>query len=220
MPWKACTPMSERHDLVRQAAAGAATMSALSRAYGVSRKTAYKWLKRYRTAGQEGLADQSRRPHQSPRQVAMALEERVCELRRTHPAWGGRKLHHRLVASGIEDVPAPSTITSILKRNDLLDPERRQQRAWQRFEAEEPNALWQMDFKGHFAFAGGRAATRSPCSTTIPASASAWRPVAMNGRRRSRRGWATSLRATDCQRGCWPIMARPGATNRSTRTRG
>ena len=148
--------MSERHDLVRLATAGTASMSTLSRRFGVSRKTAYKWLNRYQSAGQEGLADQSRRPRHSPGRVSAALEERVCELRRAHPAWGGRKLHHRLLALGLETVPAPSTITSILARNGLLPADRRLKRDWQRFEEEEPNALWQMDFKGHFAFAGGR----------------------------------------------------------------
>jgi len=55
-------------------------------------------------------------------------------------------------------VPAPSTITEILRRNNQLDPEEaRKHQPWQRFEAETPNRLWQMDFKGHFPLAhGGR----------------------------------------------------------------
>jgi transposase InsO family protein len=78
------------------------------------------------------------------------MEELVCQLRQQYPAWGGRKLHHRLVRDGHQAVPAASTITGILRRNGLLDPERRTVRDWQRFEAEAPNLLWQMDFKGHF----------------------------------------------------------------------
>jgi transposase InsO family protein len=46
-------------------------------------------------------------------------------------------------------VPAASTITGILAREGLLRPGRRLQRDWQRFEAEAPNELLQMDFKGH-----------------------------------------------------------------------
>lgn len=84
------------------------------------------------------------------------MEARVCELRRQHPAWGGRKLHHRLKAQGVEEVPSPSAITDILARNGLLSPDRRLRRAWQRFEAEKPNQMWQMDFKGDFAVSGGR----------------------------------------------------------------
>jgi transposase InsO family protein len=39
-------------------------------------------------------------------------------------------------------------VNNILKRHGLLSEERRQVRDWQRFEAEAPNHLWQMDFKG------------------------------------------------------------------------
>jgi transposase InsO family protein len=84
------------------------------------------------------------------------MERRICEARREHPAWGGRKLHHWLKAQGLVEVPAPSTITGILERHGLLAADRRRERAWQRFEEEAPNALWQMDFKGHFAIANGR----------------------------------------------------------------
>jgi transposase InsO family protein len=87
------------------------------------------------------------------------MEERVCELRRRHPAWGGRKLHHRLKALGVEGVPSPSAITDILARNALLRADRRLKRDWQRFEAERPNEMWQMDFKGDFALPSGRCYT-------------------------------------------------------------
>jgi transposase InsO family protein len=82
----------------------------------------------------------------------------VCQLRRRHPVWGGRKLHHYLRREGVTPLPAPSTVNSILSRNGLLAAERRQQREWQRFEAEAPNHLWQMDFKGPLE------TEASPCS--------------------------------------------------------
>jgi transposase InsO family protein len=125
-------------------------LSALSREFGVSRKTAYKWLKRFASEGCQGLTSRSRRPHSSPRETPPSMEALVCELRRRHPKWGGRKIHHRLLADGHGAVPASSTITGILARNGLLEPDRRLKRDWQRFEAEKPNDLWQMDFKGHF----------------------------------------------------------------------
>jgi transposase InsO family protein len=52
---------------------------------------------------------------------------------------------------------APSTITQILHRNGLIEPERSAAATpWQRFERGIPNELWQMDFKGHFALVDGR----------------------------------------------------------------
>jgi transposase InsO family protein len=64
--------------------------------------------------------------------------------------WGGRKIRHRLLLDGITDLPAASTMTDILRRHGLLSPPVRPQRDLLRYEAERPNDLWQMDFKGHF----------------------------------------------------------------------
>lgn len=156
MPWREATPMSERSEFLSFASRRDLAMSALCRRYGVSRKTGYKWLRRARESGPEGLADRSRRPHHSPLRTQLAVEGMICNLRVEHPAWGGRKLHHLLRHEGFPLPPAPSTITGILRRNGLLTPNRRTQRDWQRFEEPSPNALWQMDFKGHFATSTGR----------------------------------------------------------------
>ena len=78
-------------------------------------------------------------------------------MRDAHPAWGARKLRRRLSDLGRRALPAPSTIHAILKRQGRIDPAcATQHRPWQRFEHEQPNALWQMDFKGHFALGATR----------------------------------------------------------------
>lgn len=156
MPWRECTVASGRQELISLALAGRTSMSALSRAYGVSRKTGYKWLARYQEGGLEGLKDRSQRPQSSPRKTEPGIEAKVCQLRAERPVWGGRKLARILLQAGEANVPSPSTITDILRRNGLLRQDRRLVRDWQRFEAEKPNDLWQMDFKGHFAIASGR----------------------------------------------------------------
>jgi len=156
MPWRESTPMSERNEFVAFASRENTSVSALCRRFGVSRKTGYKWLRRVQEQGWQGLVDRSRRPHRSPARTASEVEALVCELRSEHPAWGGRKLHHVLRREGTAQPPAPSTITDILRRHNLLSPERRTQRDWQRFEEPRPNALWQMDFKGYFPTSQGR----------------------------------------------------------------
>jgi len=80
MPWRECTYMSEREELVALALKPGANLSQLCRSYGVSRKTAYKWLSRQAEQGRPGLADKSRRPLSSPRQTPEAMEKQVCEL--------------------------------------------------------------------------------------------------------------------------------------------
>lgn len=52
---------------------------------------------------------------------------------------------------------APSTTNSVLRRHGLITPEAsRAATAWRRFEHDQPNALWQGDFKGHFPMMVGR----------------------------------------------------------------
>lgn len=157
MPWKQVTLMSQRKEFVKLAMTEGANRARLCKRFGISRKTGYKWLARYWREGDPGLADRSRRPRSSPGMTPSALVEAVLRLREAHPAWGGRKLRARLVALGHTPVPAASTITEILRRHDLIAPEESaKHKAWQRFEAEAPNDLWQMDFKGHVAINQGR----------------------------------------------------------------
>jgi transposase InsO family protein len=83
------------------------------------------------------------------------MEARVVAIREAHPAWGGRKIRAILLGEGLPS-PSASTITSILARHHLLAPDASQQRQQpHRFEAAGPNALWQMDFKGHLPLGGG-----------------------------------------------------------------
>lgn len=156
MPWKEVSTMSQRHEFILLAQHAGNSLRALCRQFGISPTTAYKWLARYAAAGAEGLKDRSRRPHQLPQRTPAALEAAVVALRVQHPTWGGRKLHARLCALGYSPVPTPSTITAILRRHGRLGPGAPAPAAWQRFEHATPNALWQMDFKGHFALGAGR----------------------------------------------------------------
>ncbi len=81
----------------------------------------------------------------------------MLKVRDAHQAWGGRKLRAWLSARGLEVLPSPSAITTILWRHGRIDPsEGVKHRAWQRFEHPEPNQMWQMDFKGRFAVMEGR----------------------------------------------------------------
>jgi len=156
MPWKESSAVSLRHEFVRLASGEGANVSEIARRFGVSRTTAYKWLGRHRANESAGLLDRSRVPLASPEKTPAAIEAAVLALRDQHPAWGGRKLRARLLAVGQADVPAASTITAILRRHQRLGPRAGQPRAFQRFEHPTPNALWQMDFKGHVAIGTGR----------------------------------------------------------------
>lgn len=152
MPWQEVSTMSQKLEFIMLAHSGTVSMAELCRRSGISRKTGYKWLERHRAEGLAGLEARSRRPRQSPARTAPELEARIVQLRQQYPAWGGRKLARVLRDQGLPAAPAPSTVTAILHRHGLIDPAQTAAHApWQRFEHAAPNALWQMDFKGHVA---------------------------------------------------------------------
>ena len=141
--------MTLRQEFLSLAQQVGANFSQLCRRFGISRKTGYKWRRRYREKGVTGLADRSCRPQRSPRRSKPAIEEKVLAIRDQY-GWGARKIKACLERAGHGPL-AKSTVHSILLRHERVTnvPEKTG-RTSQRFEQERPNQLWQMDFKGHF----------------------------------------------------------------------
>ncbi len=157
MPWKPVATMNLRSEFIQLALSKKTPFNQLCAHYNISRKTGYKWLARHHQDQLASLEDQSRRPLYSPTRTPASVVQQVVTLRRQHTAWGGRKIHHRLLALGVKPVPAPSTITNILHRNGLITHEASALvQPWQRFEHDHPNSLWQIDFKGYFDTACAR----------------------------------------------------------------
>jgi len=157
MSWKECDPVSERLEFVKLASCESANKSELCRRFGVSRKTGAKWLERWQAEGEAGLYDRSRRPRRSPAQTCSEVEQLILGVRQDHPTWGGRKIRRRLQDLGHQEVPAASTITTILRRHGLIDDQSSSASVpWQRFERPSPNDMWQVDFKGEFALSSGQ----------------------------------------------------------------
>ncbi len=86
--------LAGRHALV-QAIEGGMSMKAAAAAFSVSPATAHRWWHRWRSASEQArstfacLCDRSSRPHRSPRELAGALQERICACRR-ETGWGPR----------------------------------------------------------------------------------------------------------------------------------
>jgi len=79
-------------------------VTALCWRFGFSRKTGYKWLKRYRLEGIEGLSERSRAPCAHPQAVGAAIAERCLAVRRAHPTWGPVKVRSWLERNDPEGV--------------------------------------------------------------------------------------------------------------------
>ena len=146
--------MEQRREFVRLALAEGANVRELCRRFGVSPPVAYKWIERWRSGDVE-LADQSRRPHESPRRSPAELEAAVLAVRDAHPVWGARKIASCLKRQDVKP-PAVSTVHEILRRHGRVTPEASEAaQALGRFERASPNELWQMDFKGWIPLTGG-----------------------------------------------------------------
>lgn len=132
---------------------------ALCEAYGISRKTGYKWIKRYKEQGIDGLQEVSRKPHNSPYRTPWRLKEEIIELRKRY-GWGPKKLLHMLAKKYPEEyMPGRSTVCDILKREGLINKKRARRKipAMQRpfSPIDRPNAVWTADFKGQFRISNG-----------------------------------------------------------------
>lgn len=152
MPWNEVKLMTQRKHLIEGLLLPGINVSEICKTRGISRKTAYKWLKRYHEGGFLELADRSRKPNYSPLRVIKEIEDLVIQAHFDHPYWGPRKLRNFLMhQASYQDLPAPSTFSRILKRNDCeVIKSEKSAPATKRFERKEPNELWQMDFKGSF----------------------------------------------------------------------
>lgn len=161
MPWQETGPMDQRVLFVEAVRRKRLTMMAVCELFGVAPKTGYKWLRRFEESGLEGLRERSRRPQSNSRSMDGSLATRLLALRQKHPTWGARKLLAWMQErSTAKQWPAASTVTELLKRNQLVKPRRRAAPRWARTiplaEADAPNTVWAGDFKGYFLVGDGR----------------------------------------------------------------
>jgi putative transposase len=168
MSWKVTSVVRERERFVtewqQQRFDGAVNFAALCRAFGISRQTGYKWIARFLRAHGDvrALQDRSRRPHTSPETTADDVVALVVKARKARPHWGPKTLRAWLTRQGTpsERLPAASTIGDILKREGLVRQRRRRMRTPPSMtkpsvDADCPNAVWGIDFKGWFKTADG-----------------------------------------------------------------
>ena len=154
MPWETKKVEDVRKAFIEEVELGMESKSALCRKYGISRPTGDKWLARHR-AGMS-LSDGSCAPLHPAGKTAVKKEEAILALRAEHPGLGARKIKHILENRGLE-MPSTTTVNRILQRNGCISPDASMaNHKLIRFEMDEPNDMWQADFKGHFAMKNGQ----------------------------------------------------------------
>lgn len=162
MSWKVVT-VTDQRELFMSILEGEESpgVAALCREFGVSRKTGYKWITRYKAQGREGLADLSRASLTHANAIGEEMEELVILARQAHPSWGAKKLLPWLRRKHPvrDDWPCLSSVSAILDRNQLVRS-RKTRRPVPPFagdltQAAQPNDVWCIDHKGWWLAGNG-----------------------------------------------------------------
>jgi transposase InsO family protein len=152
--------MDERCQFILDEAVNIGSFTELCARYGISTKTGYKWLKRYRTGGMAYLQDQSRARKHHPNEISPEVKRTILEMRQEHVTYGPKKLRIKLLEKDSKQPwPALSTIGAILKANGLSVQRKRRRHATpstQPFaDCNASNRAWCADYKGWFRTGDG-----------------------------------------------------------------
>jgi putative transposase len=159
MPWKGVTVSEQRQRFLEDYQSNYYSITELAERFGISRRTAHKWINRYKQYGQDGYQELSRRPHTCPWKIDQAIAAELVKLRKARLKWGPRKLldlmHQR---DPDRQLPSISTAARILAREGLIKPRRRYRRAHPGCPKSVPkgaNDIWAADYKGQFRLKNG-----------------------------------------------------------------
>lgn len=156
MPWSVTDMQDQRLCFISMVLDGSYAFSECCRGYGISRKTGYKWLKRYKAGGLAGLADRSRCPHSHPHQLSGHVRQEILRLKVKYRYWGAPKILQRLKVEHPrwQVYPSESSIGRFLRDCGLTCDRRRKVRAKPTStpltRGISANDVWSADFKGNF----------------------------------------------------------------------
>ncbi len=145
--------MDLRLELVSRLATGEKLVD-LCAEYGISKKTACKFLARYKSQGVAGLSDRPPIAKVIPHKTAAEVVEVLVAARKRYPSWGPKKLKEVFEKRLDRELPAASTIGDILAKAGLVD-----RRPPRQMYAPAPtglrqvtksNEVWCVDYKGQF----------------------------------------------------------------------
>ncbi len=123
----------------------------VARSFGVSKSFVAKMVARFREGGLEALEPRSRGHLHDPQKSPPELEERVIALRKELEGLGvdhGAATIQSHLSRELAEAPSVSTVHRILVRRGFVTPapQKRPKSSFIRFEADQPNEMWQSDF--------------------------------------------------------------------------
>ena len=128
----------------------------------MSRKTAYKWIERFKERGRFGLDDRKRVAHRVEGRPSEVWLERIRRYKCRHPSWGAPKIRWALERRfGRKELPSEAAIGRWHREWGLTRRRRRRILKGPSItrpglsEAKEANDVWTVDFKGWFKTGDG-----------------------------------------------------------------
>ena len=143
--------MSRARVAVLKAVSTKASVTEVAAEFGISRRQLTRLIAAYRQGGLDALQPRSRRPRSNPNATPVEVRERVIALRRQLTAdgldAGPETIRWHLEQEGLR-VLSTSTIRRILHQAGLITPQprKRPRSSYLRFQAAQPNEMWQSDF--------------------------------------------------------------------------
>jgi transposase InsO family protein len=154
MPWKETTTMEQKIEFICEWRTNKYTITELSKAFGISRTTAYKVIDQFERHGYEGLREHSRKPRHHPATTKDHIVKGILKLKDKHSKWGAKKLRILMLNDFPEvEVPSDTTIHNILKKNGRVCAQKHLRRVKPSFPIFDPkkcNEVWSADYKGKF----------------------------------------------------------------------
>jgi len=155
MPWKETCPMDEKIKFIALVKSDVYSFAEACRRFGISRKSGYVLLARYEREGAGGLEPRSRAVHHHGNAMEQSMIAQLLEMKGRYPKLSAGKVLDRLRMGGqAQGLPARSTVGELFKRYGLIQPRKRAAPRVAQGSAlsnpSAPNALWSVDFKGHF----------------------------------------------------------------------
>jgi putative transposase len=161
MPWREVNAMEQRVQFIQDWLKSTHRVIDLCALYGISRKSAYKWIDRYLHDGPDWALDRSHEAALVHNRTAPEVEQALMDMRLLHRTWGARKLLHQVgLAHEQWRLPHESTVCEMLKRHGLITAKPRRRAIGHPGRPSTvvsgPNDCWSADFQGQFKLGNGQ----------------------------------------------------------------
>ena len=154
MSWETVTVEEQKKRFINDWLLNYFSISDLANRFSISRKTAHKWINKFKEGGYPGLRDLPRTPHSCSHATPEYIVHELITQKEKHPSWGPRKLLKKISDTYPNwDLPADSTVSRILDKHGLVTHRKNYRRlhpGCPMSQANEPNDIWATDYKGQF----------------------------------------------------------------------